>query len=455
MSKDTKNTDNKEVKAEKSLPDANIPNSETSKKQEAKYLKWLKETSKKYIRVGDNYYKIVLRPDREGKLYKDFVKTIKSTITDDYSKAILKHIDKYDDFVTVASHTHFRQVINGFYNQYSQLSHQPEKGNYDTIMSIITHVFGEQYTDFALDYLQLLYTNPYQRLPIILLESKEKNTGKSTFANLIYMIFQDNAIKIGNNDLQSDFNSFWVTRLAIIVDETQLEKQGITQMLKRYSTETGKVVSNEKNQKQREVDFFGKFIFISNEEGKALRIEKGDPRWAVFKVPTFSQNGIKDNPLIEPCIAKEIPCFLHFLLNRKLRYPQKGRQYFEPSVYQTAQLQLYYNNSYSATAKAIKQLVIDTFELFPNEETISYSRREILEELKADIRNVSNEYVIKALESELNIKLNKRGRYTYFSRKEKELNEAYHATHNGNNTYYKFSRIEAEVWKTTTETNWN
>lgn len=32
--------------------------------------------------------------------------------------------------------------------------------------------------DFALNYLLLLYTKPTQRLPILLLESKEKGTGK-------------------------------------------------------------------------------------------------------------------------------------------------------------------------------------------------------------------------------------------------------------------------------------
>ena len=297
-----KNLDNSKEKK----PQATLPENDTDAESEAKKEK-LKAAAKKYIRVGDNYYKIVYRPDKEGKPYKDYLKLNKGTIIDDYTQGIIKYIAKYDDFCMVASHTDYQQVIRGFFNEYSELTHKPKEGKCDTILGIIQHVFGENYFEFALDYLQLLYTDPYQRLPILLLESQQKNTGKSTFANVVYKMFQDNAIKIGNNDLQSDFNSVWVKRLAIIVDETSLEKKGITQMLKRFSTETGKVTVNEKNKAQSEVDFFGKFIFVSNEEGKALFIERDDTRWAVFKVPTFAEKGINDDPLIDEKIDSEIP----------------------------------------------------------------------------------------------------------------------------------------------------
>ena len=98
-------------------------------------------------------------------------------------------------------------MINDFFNEYNELSHKPTEGKCDTILHIINHVFGKKYYDFAIDYLQIMYREPYQRLPILLLESDKKNTGKSTFGTLIYKIFQDNAIKIGNNDIQSDFNA--------------------------------------------------------------------------------------------------------------------------------------------------------------------------------------------------------------------------------------------------------
>lgn len=449
--------DNKQVKGDLSKNEDVLENLETSKENqteaesEAIRLR-LKRRSKNYIRVGDNYFKIVYRPDKEGKLFKDYLKLNKGTIIDDHTHAIIKYISKYDDFCMVASHTDYRQIINGFYNEYSELTHKPKEGDCQTILAVINHVFGENYFDFALDYLQLLYTDPYQRLPILLLESQEKNTGKSTFANVVYKIFQDNAIKIGNNDLQSDFNSVWVKRLAIIVDETSLEKKGITQMLKRFSTETGKVTVNEKNKAQTEVDFFGKFLFISNEEGKALLIERDDPRWAVFKVPTFAEKGIKDDPLIDEKIESEIPAFLHFLRQRKLKYKRETRMYFDPVVYQTAQLQLYYNNSISKVAQYIKKLVVDTFELFPDEETLKFGISDIMEELKTELRNVERERVRHSLEKELMIKPQSRTHYTLFSRKMAESNQHYTPLKNSQNkVHYTFLRFEAETWKSTND----
>ena len=376
----------------------------------------LKQIALKYIRIRDDYYKSVMRPDKSGKLNKDLLKLSKTTITDDFTKAILKHINKFDDFTLVASHINYQQSINGFYNQYHEVTHIPKEGDYEHIFHIIKHIFGESHFDFILDYLQILYTNPNQCLPILLIESSEKNTGKTTLSNLFYWIFQYNAIKLGNSDLQSDFGGFWLQRLLIIVDETSLEKQGVTQMLKRLSTETGKVTSNEKNKAQREVDFIGKFIFLSNDEGKALQIERGDPRWAVFKAQTFAEKGYKDDPKISEKIQQEIPAFLHFLMNRMLVHPLESRMYFAPEVYCTSQLMLYYENSISLVAQAIKQLVKDTFAMFPDETELQFSITNIMDELKGNIRFLEKEKVRKALDIELKIKQSeKKGRYEYLS----------------------------------------
>ena len=374
-----------------------------------------KKNAIKFIRIRDDYYKIILRPDKSGKLYKDLLRMSKTTITDDYTKGILRYIKKYDDFTLVASHINYQQVISGFYNQYHEVTHKPTQGECVNIFHILTHIFGESHIDFILDYIQILYTNPNQCLPILLIESSEKNTGKTTVSNLLYWIFQYNAIKLGNSDLQSDFGGYWLQRLLVIVDETSLEKQGVTQMLKRLSTETGKVTSNEKNKAQREVDFIGKFIFLSNDEGKALQIERGDPRWAVFKAPTFAEKGYKDDPKISEKIKQEIPAFLHFLMNRKLVHSLESRMYFAPEVYRTSQLMLYYENSISLVAQAIKQLVKDTFAMFPDETELRFSITNIMDELKGNIRFLERKKVRLALEKELNLVELKKNEYTYLS----------------------------------------
>jgi hypothetical protein len=145
----------------------NITQQDLDKKQEeeeAEKKQNLKKVALNFIRIRDDYYKIVLRPDKSGKLYKDLLRLSKTTITDDYTKRILTYINKYDDFTLVASHTNYQQSINGFYNQYHEVTHKPTQGDCINIFHILTHIFGKSHIDFILDYLQILYTNPNQCL---------------------------------------------------------------------------------------------------------------------------------------------------------------------------------------------------------------------------------------------------------------------------------------------------
>lgn len=402
-----------------------------------------KVSAKDFIRVGDRYLKEVFRPDKDGNFERLYVSREKGTVQDDLGKNSpeFKDIKKYEGFVNVPSHTNYQQVIKGFFNEYFKISHEPKESKHVIITEFLSHIFGEK-IDFALDYLQLLYTKPTQRLPIILLESKERNTGKSTFGNLLKLIFQDNTAKVGNADLDNDFNSVWVKRLAIIVDEASLEKNSIMQMLKRFSTETGKVTFNEKNKAQSQIDFFGKFVLISNEEGRALPIEKGENRFAVFKVPTFAEKGITDNPNIEANFLDEIPSFLHFLVNRKLVHQEESRMYFAPEVYYTQQLQYYFDNSHSATGRAIKELIIESFNFFEEENELRFSVSNLCSELEGRFKFLDRSKVKRTLIEELGMTEQKKSRYEFFSLKSAEntKQESIYLPTNENNYHFLFER---------------
>jgi hypothetical protein len=274
-----------------------------------------------------------------------------------------------------------------------------------------------------------------------LLESKERGTGKSTFGNLLKLMFQDNSVKVGNADLDSNFNSVWVKRLAIIVDEASLEKNSVMQMLKRFSTETGRVTFNEKNKAQSQIDFFGKFVLLSNEEGKALPIEKGENRFAVFKVPTFAEKGVTDNPNIETNFLYEIPSFLHFLINRTLVHKEESRMFFSPEVYYTQQLQYYFDNSYSATGRAIKELIIESFNFFEDESELRFSIANLCSELEGRFKFLDRTKVRKSLIEEFGLTEQKKNRYEYFSLKSDEnTNEGISHSKKQNNHHFLFER---------------
>jgi hypothetical protein len=94
--------------------------------------------------------------------------------------------------------------MDGCFNVYNPLEHEPleeECGEDDcpNIIAYLKHLFGEHIVKFkhpagkyeteypnyelGLDYVQLLYQQPAQKLPILCLVSKENNTGKSTLEN--------------------------------------------------------------------------------------------------------------------------------------------------------------------------------------------------------------------------------------------------------------------------------
>lgn len=415
--------------------------------KEPKVLSLAKKAAEQFIRVGDDYFKSTFRPDKNGKLHRVLSRRSKTTIVDDHTKSALAYIKKYEDFVIVPSHVDYKQVIYGHYNKYHQISHIPEEGDCNLIIEFLTHLFGSNYLEFILDYFQLLYLKPTQNLPIILLESEEKNTGKSTFGFFVEKIFQFNAVAVGNKDFESDFNSVWIDKLMIVVDETSLEKRSVMQTIKRLSTEKGQVLSNAKGKDKVNVEFIGKFIFISNDEGRALPIERGEKRFAVFKVYTFSNRGIQDDPNILEKLEAQIPFFLQYLKSRKLHHEEKTRMYFDTEVYFTEQLKLYFRGSASYAAKAIKELIKDTFQMFPEVDELRFSISELLVELTKGsyIKSTDRQQIKRAIEEELKLEPQKRGRYVYHSLYMAELDETdllISGKSNRNLIHYVFSKSE-------------
>lgn len=400
-----------------------------------------KGSIKDYLRIGTKYYRETYRPDKNGRKVKEFTPWDRTTIIEDFSKSEFSKVRKYKGFCFIPSHVNYREEIDGFFNEYSELSHVPKAGNFYNIIKLIDHIFGVNYVDFALDYLQLLYLKPTQRLPIILLESAQRNTGKSTFGILLNAIFEQNSIKLGNNDLEGSFNGYWTKKLLMVVDEASISENGAIQMIKRFSTESGTVVSNEKNKAQTQTEFIGKFVLMSNEEGRAYPIEKGENRFAVFKVPTFAENGITDDPNIEIKLKAEIPAFLEFLQKRQMVYVGAGRMHFPESAYFTPQLQVYYKNSLSYNAKAIKMFLADAFDMFEDQDILKYSVADLMNELKSCgyVKYIDKQSVNKALVELGFSEPQKRSRHTYYSLYNSDGIKEHYFT-NRNLVHYVFTR---------------
>ena len=294
-----------------------------------------------YVRVGTTYYKMVNQPQLRGGSVRKRIPWSVETLRQDYGKNFIAEIPKYDGFCTVPSHTDYREEIDHFLNLYEPIDPVPAEGEFPHIESLVRHIFGEQY-ELGMDYLQLLYLRPVEKLPILLLVSEERNTGKSTFLNFLKAIFQDNVTFNTNDDFRSQFNSDWAGKLLIVVDEVLLNRREDTERLKNLSTAlTYKVEAKGKD--RYEVPFYTKFVLCSNNERNPVLIDAEETRFWVRKVCRLDN----DDTQFLYKLKAEIPAFLFWLSNRRLSTEQESRMWFRPSLIRTPALDKIIRNNRS------------------------------------------------------------------------------------------------------------
>jgi len=334
-----------------------------------------------YLRVGTTYYKIVYRPTISGEKSRVLLRWDKSTISYDEGKDYLSTIPKYEGFCCIPDHINYKQVINGFYNEYSPISHSISSAEYsaDEIekkipnsLHFIKHIFGEQY-ELGLDYIKLLYEKPTQMLPILCLVSEERSTGKSTFIKWLKKIFEDNLTYVKGDSFGSQFNADWANKLLIAVDEVFFAKKEITERLKFLST-TNKDKLEAKGKDRIEVDFFAKFILCSNNETDFIKIDNNEIRFWVRKIPPIKT----ENTEFLKSLQSEVPLFLQYLFNRKYHTSKSSRMWFKPTLLRTNALKrLMFQNNNELERKMIESFY-ELFESVPEKKSIEFVPQDIL-----------------------------------------------------------------------------
>ena len=97
-------------------------------------------------------------------------------------------------------------------------------------------------------------------------------SGKTTFLNLLKLIFGGNVTFNTNEDFRSQFNDDWAGKLLICVDEVLLNRREDSERIKNLSTARS-YKAEAKGRDRREVEFFGKFVLCSNNERNPVLIE--------------------------------------------------------------------------------------------------------------------------------------------------------------------------------------
>ena len=306
-----------------------------------------------FIRVGTSLYKIVEQPRLNGGYVKKRIAWNNETLRQDYGKDYIGSVPKYDGFCTVPEHIGYRPVVGKFLNLYEPIDHRPKEGDFSHIQSLIRHIFGEQY-ELGMDYLQLLYLQPLQKLPILLLVSEECNTGKSTFLNFLKALFQNNVTFNTNEDFRSQFNSDWAGKLLIVVDEVLLNRREDSERLKNLSTTLSYKVEA-KGKDRDEIAFFAKFVLCSNNEYLPVIIDAGETRYWVRKIERLQSD---DTDFLQKLKA-EIPAFLHFLQHRQLSSEKESRMWFTPSLLHTEALQKIIRSNRNRLEIEMQELILD------------------------------------------------------------------------------------------------
>jgi len=317
---------------------------------------------KKYMRIGPDYFKLTPQGtyNEDGEKIRDdeFLMPWKKTeIEDDFGKGSAKQILKLAGFCNIPNHTNYKQIVDDKWNLYSYINHDTNPGEWPNIEKFLKHIFEDQY-DMGLDYIQLLYTKPYQKLPVLCLVSKEEATGKSLFLNFIYMIFQNNMAFVTPDDILGNWTSHWISKLIVASEETFFDKPVALEKIKSIST-ADKYMRAERFTTSQMIDCFVHFIFASNHEDNFIKLGKNASRFWVRKIKSIAKQN-QDTELAAK-LQNELGAFLYHLMNRELVHEKKDRMFFDTELTKT---EAFYNIVAHSEPGIIKDLRIQLEDYF-------------------------------------------------------------------------------------------
>jgi hypothetical protein len=353
-----------------------------------------------YIRVGVDYFKIIEKEDRYGIVRNELKKWKKEEITLDHDRKILYEIPKYDDFILKPDNKNYNREEGSFFNLYAPFTHRPKKGKWYWTEVLLRHIFGEQY-EVGIQYLQCLYLHPTQALPVLILVSKERQTGKSTFIDWLMTLFGANMVIITPSDLSREFNGSYSRANIIAIEETLIEKNQIVEKIKALSTQK-MINANLKNVNDFQIPFYGKIIMASNNERKFMKIDQDEIRFFVRKIctpPIENHNILND-------MVSEIPAFIDHLESLPPVDRTKSRMVFTVEQLLNDTLTGVKSESHTWLYKEMKAYFQDMFnnQVVSGRDYVLATPKEIKEYMFDRIQNVTSSFIRDVLIDEFKFK---------------------------------------------------
>jgi len=368
-----------------------------------------------YIRVGVDYFKKVVKTDRYGIKRTQLKKWNRLELKDEFGKDFQMIVAKYDDFAIIPDNKTYQGGNGNYYNLYSEFPHTPteEKVIPDEhlkwTMILMKHIFGDQ-LELGLKYMKVMYENPTQQLPILVLVSNDRQTGKSTFVDWLTQFWGANMVIINPEDITSSFNGSYAHKNVIAIEESRFESTQALEKLKALATQ--KLISvNEKYVSGYSIPFFGKLIITSNDEHKFVKIDQEEIRYWIRKIPPLTKGN--ENFKILDDLRDEIPYFLKYLIDIP-DFEYKSRMVFAEEEIQTSILHDVKKESQTWLFKDLQDRFIDSFNN-SGADYIEFTPSDIKDKYFANATNVSIGFIRQVLKNEFKLSTLKNRKYHPFT----------------------------------------
>ncbi|MFR9538332.1 MAG: primase-helicase family protein [Rikenellaceae bacterium] len=275
----------------------------------------------------------------------------------------------FEGLINAPDNLNFSYVVDDLFNVAAQVpKYEPKGSATPTIDALFSHIFStwgdsDTGTQRGLDWVQIAYTNPAQKLPIIVLTSAEQGTGKTSFLHFLSLLFGRAAVDADVNSVTGQFTSHWAHAQIVMIDEQATNSREQAGFLKKYST-AKKIRYEAKGAPAEYVGFYGKFIIANNHQEKPVYLEEEDTRYIVLPVPTLEG---KTDPDFMAKVEAEMGDFVEMLKVRELHTPKRGRLWFAPDELETEATRKAKKSSRSTMHEALDAMLDSMSEQLPEE----------------------------------------------------------------------------------------
>lgn len=361
-----------------------------------------------FLRVGDKWFKKITTVNQFDEI-EEILETFGiSEIQRDFENekgnnipGFINSLKRYDSFVNVPDFTpNYKRTWHGSYNLANPLPHlnnlPANQGSITSILTFLAHLCNTQadgnFTEHGIvpktsapltvlvDWLTVALRYPTQKLPVPVLVSSQNSTGKSTFLDFLAALFgTNNAVTLNNEQFKTSFNSHYITKFIIGIDEgfIESEKRSEKEAIKQLITSKTQMI-NFKGVNRKSISYHGHVVLTGNDEKRIIQMDDTEDRWFVLKVPQYA----KEDPNLLQKMRAEMPAFVKYLFERQIHHPHKTRFWFAKEHYITKQFKIIVASTRSWLEQNLDDFIEDMFVLInPPTGKLTYDVRLLVDEL--------------------------------------------------------------------------